>query len=49
MVHHNTLFTQTLQVIPRHDFQKPEPRHKAGRSSRKFGFKEQFTNMAFIR
>lgn len=46
--HHNTLFSQTLSFIPRHVFQKLEHRHKTGRSSRKFGFKEQFTIMAFI-
>ena len=48
MSHHNTLFSQTLSLIPRHVFQKLERRHKTGRSSRKFGFKEQFTVMAFI-
>ena len=48
MSHHNTLFSQTLSLIPRHVFQKLEHRHKTGRSSRKFGFKEQFTAMAFI-
>jgi hypothetical protein len=48
MAHHNTLFSQTLSLIPRHVFQKLEHRHKTGRSSRKFGFKEQFTAMAFI-
>ena len=48
MSHHNTLFSQTLSLIPRHVFQKLEQRHKTGRSSRKFGFKEQFTVMAFI-
>jgi hypothetical protein len=46
--HHTTLFSQTLSLIPRHVFQKLEHRHKTGRSSRKFGFKEQFTAMAFI-
>ena len=46
--HHNTLFSQTLSFIPRHIFQKLEHRHKTGRSSRKFDFKEQFTVMAFI-
>jgi hypothetical protein len=46
--HHNTLFSQTLSLIPKHVFQKLEHRHKIGRSSRKFGFKEQFTVMAFI-
>ena len=44
----NTLLSQTLALIPRHVFQKLENRHRTGRSSRKFGFKEQFTVMAFI-
>ena len=48
MSHHNTLLSQTLSLVPRHIFQKLEARHKTGRSSRKFGFKEQFTVMAFI-
>ncbi len=48
MSRHNTHFSQTLQAISREVFQKLERRHKTGRSSRKFGFKEQFTNMAFI-
>ena len=48
VAYHNTLFSQTLSLIPRHVFQKLEHRHKTGRSSRKFGFKEQFTVMAFI-
>ena len=48
MAHHNTLFSQTLSFIPRHVFQKLEHRHKTGRASRRFGFKEQFTVMAFI-
>jgi len=48
MSHHNTLFSQTLSLIPRHVFQQLEARHKTGRISRKFGFKEQFTVMAFI-
>ena len=48
MSHHNTLFSQMLPLIPRHVFQKLEHRHKVGRASRKFGFKEQFTAMAFI-
>ena len=46
--HHNTLFSQMLSLIPRHVFQKLEHRHKTGRASRQFGFKEQFTVMAFI-
>ncbi|WP_408022321.1 DUF4372 domain-containing protein [Solidesulfovibrio sp.] len=48
MSHRSTLFSQTLSLVPRHVFQKLEGRHKTGRSSRKFGFKEQFTVMAFI-
>lgn len=48
MSHHSTLFSQTLSLIPRHVFQKLERRHKTGRASRKFGFKEQFTVMAFL-
>lgn len=48
MSHQNTLLSQTLSLVPRHVFQKLEDRHKTGRSSRKFGFKEQFTVMAFI-
>jgi len=48
MAHHNTLFSQTLSLIPRHVFQKLEAKHKTGRNSRRFGFKEQFTVMAFI-
>ena len=46
--HNNTLLSQTLSLVPRHVFQKLENRHKTGRSSRKFGFKEQFIVMAFI-
>ena len=48
MPHYNTLLSQTLALIPRHVFQKLERRHQTGRSSRKLGFKEQFTIMAFI-
>ena len=48
MSFHSTLFSQTLSFIPRLVFQKLELRHKTGRASRKFGFKEQFTAMAFI-
>ena len=48
MSHHTTLFSQMLSLIPGHVFQKLERRHKTGRASRQFGFKEQFTVMAFI-
>lgn len=48
MSHVSTPFGEILHLIPRHIFQKLEKRHVSGRSSRKFGFKEQFTVMAFI-
>jgi hypothetical protein len=48
LAHHNTLFSQILSLIPGHVFQTLERRHKTGRSSRQFGFKEQFTIMAFV-
>ena len=48
MAHHTSLFAQMLSLIPRHVFQKLEHRHRTGRASRQFGFKEQFTAMAFI-
>ena len=48
LAHHNTLFSQILSLIPGHVFKSLENRHKTGRCSRQFGFKEQFTVMAFI-
>lgn len=48
MSHVSTPFGEILQLIPRHIFQKLEKRHACGRKSRKFGFKEQFTVMAFV-
>ena len=48
MSHITTPFAELLQLIPRHVFQNLERRHACGRSSRKFGFKEQFTVMGFI-
>ncbi len=48
MSHVSTPFSEILQLIPRHVFQKLEKRHASGRSSRKFGFKEQFSFMAFF-
>ena len=48
LAHHNTLFSQILSLIPGHVFKSLENRHKIGRSSRQFGFKEQFAVMAFI-
>ena len=40
--------SHSIALIPRHVFQKLECRYQTGRSSRKLGFKEQFTIMAFI-
>jgi len=48
LAHHNTLFSQIISLIPGHVFQSLERRHKTGRCSRQFGFKEQITIMAFI-
>lgn len=48
MSHTTTPFGEILHLIPRHIFQKLEKRHACGRKSRKFGFKEQFTVMAFV-
>ena len=47
VAHRTTLFRE-LQLIPGHVFEKLERRHKVGRASRKFGFKEQFTVIAFF-
>ncbi len=48
MSHATTPFSEILQLIPRHVFQKLEKRYACGRSTRKFGFKEQFSFMAFF-
>ena len=48
MAHSNTLFAQMLSLIPRHEIQLLEGKHKCGRSSRQFGFKEQLAVMLFI-
>lgn len=48
MSHVTTPFGEILHLIPRHVFQKLEKRHACGRKSRKFGFREQFTVMAFV-
>jgi len=44
----NTLVLQGLALIPRLVCQKLQHHHTVGRSVRKFGFKKQFTTMAFI-
>jgi hypothetical protein len=48
MAHNNTLFAQILSLIPRHEIQFLEGKHKCGRSSRLFGFKQQLAVMLFI-
>lgn len=48
MAHRTTLFGELQRLIPGHVFEKLERKHKAGRASRKFGFKEQFTVIAFF-
>ena len=48
MSHVTTPFNEILHLIPRHVFQKLERRHACGRKSRQFGFREQFTVMAFV-
>lgn len=48
MSYSNTLFKNTLALIPKLVFQKLERRHAVGRSSRKFTFRKQFTFLAFF-
>jgi hypothetical protein len=48
LAHHNTLFSQLLSLIPGHVFKSLQDKHNCGRSSRRFGFKQQFAVMAFI-
>ena len=48
MSHVTTPFSEMLHLIPRHVFQKLERRHACDRKSRQFGFREQFTVMAFV-
>ena len=48
LAHHNTLFSQLLSLIPGHVFKSLESKHQYGRSSRCFGYKQQFLVMAFI-
>ncbi len=49
VVYHNTLFYQTLSLISGHVFQKLEHRRNTGPSLCVFGFKNQFTAVAFMR
>ena len=48
MAHRMILFAELQRLIPGHVFEKLERKHKSGRASRKFGFKEQFTVIAFF-
>jgi putative transposase len=48
MAHHNTLFHQMLNFIPRHQFQALEKAHGTGRKSRSFSRWNQFVHLAFM-
>jgi putative transposase len=48
MAHHNTLFHQMLNFIPRHQFQVLEKVHGTGRKSRSFSRWNQFVHLAFM-
>lgn len=46
MSHHNTVFSQLLKLIPRHEFEKLSNQHHSGRSFRKASRWSQFVTMA---
>ena len=48
MAHHNTLFHQMLNFIPRHQFHALEKAHGTGRKSRSFSRWNQFVHLAFM-
>jgi len=48
MAHHNTLFHQMLNFIPRHQFQALEKDHGTGRKPRSFSRWSQFVHLAFM-
>ena len=48
MAHHNTLFHQMLNFIPRHQFYALEKHHSTGRKSRSFSRWSQFVHLAFM-
>jgi hypothetical protein len=48
MAHHNTIFHQMLNFIPRHQFQGLEKAHGTGRKSRSFSRWNQFVHLAFM-
>ena len=48
VTHHNTIFSQVLSQIPRHDFERLEAKHSTGRKPRTFSRWNQFACLAFI-
>ena len=46
MAHHNTVFSQLLKFIPRHEFEALANRHHSGRSFRTASRWSQFVTMA---
>ena len=46
MSHHNTIFSQLLKLIPRHEFETLAKQHHSGRSFRKASRWSQFVTMA---
>ncbi|MBC8550017.1 MAG: IS4 family transposase [Candidatus Brocadiales bacterium] len=46
MAHHNTVFSQLLKLIPRHEFETLAKQHHSGRSFRKASRWSQFVTMA---
>ena len=46
MAHHNTVFSQLLKLVPRHEFETLANEHHAGRKLRKMTRWSQFVAMA---
>ena len=46
MSHHNTVFSQLLKLIPRHEFETLAKQHHTGRAFRKASRWSQFVTMA---
>jgi len=44
--HHNTVFSQLLKLIPRHDFESMSPNHHCGQKLRKINRWSQFVALA---
>ncbi|TVM13133.1 hypothetical protein DPQ33_16790, partial [Oceanidesulfovibrio indonesiensis] len=47
VAHHNTILSQLLSLIPRHDFERLERKHSSGRQPRIFTRWSQFVCLAF--